>query len=424
MTRIADRVRSLLMLACLVIATGCATPAAPPVGAEGVDMETAARLLVDTLGAQLDRNNGLSGQIGGAMRQLSNSSAAIGSLLGRAQGPKQTIAYDPMIDGASGQRTSLAVEFEKRLLARFATARPELTFVRVDDEQARQTDLLMVGSIALDAAGGQAGAPATAPALARVALMSRGKVLVVAQSELRVRNQGFDLTPQRVEQDSPVVMLDPPVKGYLRSASTPAGQAPDTAYTGQIGVTAAIQRGADAYNAGRYADALKHFDAALAEPSGEQARALNGSYLSNMRLGRTEQGEQLFGRIVALGLNERKLAVKFLFNPGTTDFWTDPQVSGPYAMWLRQIARGLERTTLCADVVGHASRTGAEAFNARLSEQRAELIRRRLATEAPALGARMIARGVGSRETIVGTGTDDARDAVDRRVAFGFRECR
>ncbi len=35
----------------------------------------------------------------------------------------------------------------------------------------------------------------------------------------------------------------------------------------------------------------------------------------------------------------------------------------------------------------------------------------------------MIANGVGSRETIVGTGRDDATDALDRRVEFKPLAC-
>jgi len=38
--------------------------------------------------------------------------------------------------------------------------------------------------------------------------------------------------------------------------------------------------------------------------------------------------------------------------------------------------------------------------------------------QAKALDRRLITRGAGSRELIVGTGRDDASDALDRRVEF------
>jgi hypothetical protein len=33
------------------------------------------------------------------------------------------------------------------------------------------------------------------------------------------------------------------------------------------------------------------------------------------------------------------------------------------------------------------------------------------------------ATGVGSRETLIGTGRDDASDAIDRRVDFNVSDC-
>ena len=75
------------------------------------------------------------------------------------------------------------------------------------------------------------------------------------------------------------------------------------------------------------------------------------------------------------------------------------------------------------EVVGHASPTGPEAVNDRLSGLRAEHVKGQLSRAAPALGKRVTARGVGSRETLVGNGRDDASDALDRRVEFKVMSC-
>lgn len=406
----------------MLVAACAGPPAQPTVASSGADMETAARLIVESLNAQLDRQ-GEGG--GGLLRGLTSKLPdPVSGALGRSPAQRITIAFDPMLDGTSGQRTALSAELERAVLARFATERPDVQFVKASPEQLRQVELMMVGSVTLESSSTPGLAARTAPGMARVAMVSRSKNTVVAQTQVRVRNQGFDLTPQRLEQDSPVVVMDKAVQGMLTSAGTPAGQPVDPSYLRQIGASAAIAQGTDAYNAGRYAEALKHFEVALADPSGEQIRAQNGLYLSYMRLGRGAEAEQMFGRIVATGIRDRNLAIKFLFSPGSTEFWSDNQVSSPYAMWIRQVARNMERSTLCADVLGHASRTGAESVNEKLSEQRADVIRRRLIAESGALVPKLSARGMGSRETIVGLGTDDARDAVDRRVGFTFRECR
>ncbi len=115
--------------------------------------------------------------------------------------------------------------------------------------------------------------------------------------------------------------------------------------------------------------------------------------------------------------------MKFLFKPGSTRFWPDPQISEAYDLWLAEIAHGVERNGSCLEIIGHTSPTGPVTLNDRLSYLRAEYIKAKLEEEAPQLGNRTIANGVGSRETIVGTGADDATDVLDRRVEFKIIGC-
>ena len=73
-------------------------------------------------------------------------------------------------------------------------------------------------------------------------------------------------------------------------------------------------------------------------------------------------------------------------------------------------------------VVGHTSKTGSEKFNERLSLQRGAAIQASLEAMAPIQG-RLKPVGMGFRENVVGTGSDDLRDALDRRVEFKVRAC-
>ena len=115
--------------------------------------------------------------------------------------------------------------------------------------------------------------------------------------------------------------------------------------------------------------------------------------------------------------------MKFLFNPGSTDFWSDSRVSGAYGMWLRQIAKEGTAARVCMNVVGHTSKTGSEQTNDTLSLARANFIRQKLAAESAALGSRTKTVGMGFRQNIVGSGTDNAVDALDRRVEFKIVPC-
>jgi outer membrane protein OmpA-like peptidoglycan-associated protein len=55
--------------------------------------------------------------------------------------------------------------------------------------------------------------------------------------------------------------------------------------------------------------------------------------------------------------------------------------------------------------------------------QRAETVKRLLEAEVRSLSSKLRASGVGYRENIIGTGTDDERDAIDRRVVFKIVDC-
>jgi outer membrane protein OmpA-like peptidoglycan-associated protein len=100
------------------------------------------------------------------------------------------------------------------------------------------------------------------------------------------------------------------------------------------------------------------------------------------------------------------------------------QTTGPYDMWLRQIATHSASRRACLQVTGNTSPSGSAALNDQLSQLRAEYVKQRLEEDAPSLQGRLIATGVGSKNNLVGTGADDLTDALDRRVDFkGIPSC-
>ena len=93
-----------------------------------------------------------------------------------------------------------------------------------------------------------------------------------------------------------------------------------------------------------------------------------------------------------------------------------------YPMWLRRIAQAAESSGSCLNIIGHTSRSGSAELNDRLSLQRAERVAELLEAEADLRG-QLRATGRGFSENIIGTGTDDASDAIDRRVEFSVVPC-
>ena len=332
---------------------------------------------------------------------------------------KRGVVIDPMLDAASGQQTAATRLLEQQVADRLRThARFELLPFQIP--RLTEAHYLVTGTMRR-----VAGKAPASPGVFQInlALTDMKTGTVVARASSRARDDGLDTNPTPYYRDSPVLVKDQVVDGYIATAETPPGQPADPVYFTRVTTATLISEALLAYNGERYQDALTLYRNAAATPAGEQLRVVNGLYLATWKLGRASEAAEAFGNVVAFGLRSNSLGVKFLFNPGTTEFWSDPKVSGPYGIWLRQIARQAATAKVCMNVVGHASRTGSEQFNDHLSQQRATYIKERLEAEAPELASRIRATGMGFRENIVGTGTDDARDALDRRVEFKITGC-
>lgn len=389
----------LATLGVLVLA-GCATPQATQLSAE-LPFEQAVAQATD----------GLAGQT----QKLPAFLARVESKLA-----KRGVVLDPMLDAATGQQTAATVLLENRVTERLGTKFDAFEILPFQSANLSKAQYLLTGT--MTRADGDSANRRRALQI-NLALTELKSGNVVAQASALARDDGLDHTPLAYYRDSPVLVKDKVIEGYARTSVTPPGQRGDAFYLERIAAATLVNEATTLYNQERYVESLGRYRSALALPTGEQLRVMNGIYLASARLGRTQEAEQAFGRVVALGIAYNELGVKFLFNPGSTDFWSDAKVSGAYPMWLRQIARESTSAGVCMNVVGHTSRTGSEATNDALSLQRASAIRQRLAGEAAALGAKTRTSGMGFRQNIIGSGTDNAVDALDRRVEFRIVPC-
>ena len=336
---------------------------------------------------------------------------------------KVTLVIDPLIDGVTGAQSNATHLEEKRVVELVKSNYPRFQVARFSSESVSKSPVVLIGTFTAVNNAGVAGGARDAYRIC-LALADLKTKTIISKGVARALPDGIDPTPVAFFADSPVFAKDASTDAYIKSCQgTKVGDNIDQAYADRILVASLVNDGIEAYDAGRYRDALDVYQSALKTPGGDQLRVLNGIYLSNYKLRRTKVAMEAFGKVIDYGLKGDRLAVKFLFKPGSTQFYTDPNVRAPYETWLEKIAERTAANKGCLEVVGHTSATGLAALNDRLSGLRADYIKDRLEDQERSLRGRILATGRGSREMIVGTGRDDASDALDRRVEFKVAKC-
>jgi outer membrane protein OmpA-like peptidoglycan-associated protein len=333
-------------------------------------------------------------------------------------GQRQTVVIDPLVNGVTGQESVATQQIQDRIVALAQEKYSQFDIQPFSAAAISRGPDVMVGTFTPVNAQGQTAGTREGYRFCLVMVdLHAGKT--VAKGVARARMDGVDSTPTRFFRDSPGWTNDASIKSYIDTCqATKVGDPISQTYLNGILTASLISDAINAYEASRYSDALDLYKTAERTPAGNQLRVFNGLYLTNWKLGRREQAEAAFGRVVDFGLDTGALGVKILFRPGSTSFDTAQQTTGPYDVWLRQIATHSASRNACLQVTGNSSPTGSAALNDQLSQLRAEYVKGRLETVAPSLQGRVIATGVGSKNNLVGTGTDDLSDALDRRVEF------
>jgi outer membrane protein OmpA-like peptidoglycan-associated protein len=336
---------------------------------------------------------------------------------------KVTLVIDPLIDGVTGAQSKATHLEEARITELVKSNYPRFQVARFSSESIAKAPVVLIGTFTAVNNAGVANGAKDAYRIC-LALADMRTKTIISKGVSRALPEGIDPTPTAFFNDSPVFAKDASTDSYVKTCQgTKVGDNVDQAYADRIVVASLVNDGIEAYDQGRYRDALDVYQSALKTPGGDQLRVLNGIYLANYKLHRTKAAMDAFGKVVDFGLNGDKLAVKFLFKPGSTQFINDRSVRAPYDAWMDKIAERTAAKQGCLEVVGHTSATGLPAINDRLSGLRADYIKDRLEDEQRSLRGRLIATGKGSREMIVGTGKDDPSDALDRRVEFKTAQC-
>jgi outer membrane protein OmpA-like peptidoglycan-associated protein len=326
-----------------------------------------------------------------------------------------SVVIDPLVDGVTGYQSKATKSIQDRILGYVKSDFPQYAVHSITTDSLRTQPRVLIGTFTpVNSQMKTTGAREAYRFCLVMADLKQGKI--VAKSVARVRIDDADSTPSPMFRDSPVWTDDPSIQAYVSTCqASKVGDPIRPEYYDGLFAAALVSEALNAYEEGHYAEALDLFRTARKSPAGDQLRVYSGIYQSLAMLGRTEESAGAFRDLVDYGIQKKRLAVKFLFRPGSVRLTADSNTNN-YALWLQQIAAQSVSNNVCLQITGHTSPTGPAAMNESLSLLRAEYIQSRLESDQPKLKKRTVAAGAGSRENMIGTGKDDGSDALDRRV--------
>ncbi|MCW7539475.1 OmpA family protein [Aquabacterium sp. A7-Y] len=334
------------------------------------------------------------------------------------------LVVDPLIDANTGAQTTSTARMGAQLETIAKAGEPSWQVQPLTRQALADQPLLLIGTVTPIHTRGSADTPPDAFRI-WVSLIDLRTKRIIAKRLDRASAGSVNAEPLAYYRDSPTWHKDKTVQAYINSCQmdTRVGDPADPEYLARLPAAAVLNEAAIAYGEGRIdiANGLYKEARLLAEPG--DLRVLNGLYLTSWKLGHRDAAEAAFSRLVASGLESKRLPMKLLFQPGRTQFIEVGDLVQQYQVWLGALSSEAASVPACIQVVGHTSRTGSARVNEELSRRRAEQIVRLLEQRNRALGARLNAKGAGSREALVGLGTDDLRDALDRRVEFRVVDC-
>lgn len=238
-----------------------------------------------------------------------------------------------------------------------------------------------------------------------------GKVVASTSAWVSNLNLNYQRLPEF--QDSPVYAI------YPQADQGGAGNMSQS-----LSTQALLNDAGEAYGNKQYARALSLYQQAANKPDGKTNRAYSGLYLSHLRLGNKPQADQDFEQLLSLNFQRNnKLLLKILFKVDSTAFYGNSLTSNEYSTWIQKIAGRIQDGGKCLKITGHSSHSGSAAYNEGLSMSRADAIKQLMLAQNPGIASRLYTEGKGFRENIIGSGTDDDRDMLDRRIEFSLPSC-
>jgi len=379
---------SLLLIACL--------PEKPePVQKQPLKFYAAIPILASHLLSQVNQNQGILSSLG-----------------------HTTLVLDPFIEASSGEVVKVSRQIEDIFIAKTQQDFKNMTMTQMTPKNLVRANYLVSGVLLFDNFQGHNSPDQKKYYHVSSSVIDLKTGKIVANSEVWLSDTQLDNLPVL---DSPLLTKDKRTDSLVKTATKPVGELAEKEYYDSLETQALLAEAETAYEKSDYQTALTLFNAAAKREDGRIMKTYAGLYRTHLKLKDMNAAEQAFSELVAIGMAEKNLSAKFLFAVNSTNF--PPNSDREYTLWLRQIGQHFARSDRCLHIIGHSSRTGGRDYNLKLSKQRAQSIQTRLKNNFLQVMEKSVALGRGFDQCINCAGTDDAKDAVDRRVEFKIIDC-
>lgn len=384
---------TLLLSLPIAFITSCAHPPPTP---QPKEFDMATRTLAQELLKQINDH-----------RIASNDGAAI-------------VVIDPFFDADSGEVLNVSKQIEAIFQEEQQKSFPNVVLRPLRSDTLAEAQYILRGDIRLETIETEK----ADQKFYHVMASADNRKRVVAWADVWIADKDLDYTGAGIHADTPMFIIDPnqeKARTIIESGKKTTVE-PESAEF--LETKAILVEAGAAYENKDYEKALRLFQKAVEREDGQVMETYAGLYLSHYVLNHRRQAEEAFAQLVDISVSKNgSLSVKFLFEVNKTEFLKNKNLRAQYAIWIKIIGEYFRKSDTCLKIVGHCSKTGPADWNDKLSKMRARRIQSLMRSSFPEIKKRSQAIGKGYHENIVGTGTDDERDALDRRVEFILTDC-
>jgi len=396
-------IRNLLFLLIIpgLLLSSCAHT--KPIPTRTMDFEEGIKALATNLAEQLEKSS-----IGNILNKI-----VVNPVTKQKQLKK--IAIDPFIDVESGYPVKINSRIAS-IMTQEITKRFEISG-EMEPDKLEISEYVLNGMATLEEK--QGGGGKAYKVYATVFDKSSGKVL--ASASVYVSN--FDTTPMDIYKDSPVFLKGINYEQYASSVKKMPDETVNKEYHDRLAIKSMQVKGDNLYEQKEYKKSLSYYNQAASSQNGQQLEVLNGQFTLLVKQGQWGDAEGVYGNLIMVSIAETsEIASKITFSANSIT--PVDNKAKLYTIYVKQIAKLVASIPECGvSIIGHSSRSGAEAYNDKLSLQRALWVQKQMASHIPEITRKSETSGKGFHENLVGTGKDDITDEIDRRVEFKFNKC-